>query len=41
MVARVIIAIRPIGQNCLVAQAGFSDLLDVVQQAGGVGLIVA
>ena len=41
MVARVIIAIRPIGQNCLVAQAGFSDLVDVVQQAGGVGLIVA
>ena len=41
MVARVIIAIRPIGQNCLVAQAGFSDLADVVQQAGGVGLIVA
>jgi len=41
MTARVIIAIRPIGENCLVAQAGFSDLLDAVQQAGGVGLIVS
>ena len=41
MTARVIIAVRPIGQNCLVAQAGFSDLVDIVQQAGGVSLIVA
>ena len=41
MTARVIIAIRPIGQNALVAQAGFSDLVDAVQQAGGVTLIVA
>jgi hypothetical protein len=41
MTARVIIAIRPIGQNCLVAQAGFSDLVDAVQQAGGVTLIVS
>jgi hypothetical protein len=41
MTARVIIAVRPIGQNSLVAQAGFSDLVDAVQQAGGVTLIVA
>jgi len=41
MTARVIIAVRPIGQNCLVAQAGFSDLVDAVQQAGGVTLIVS
>ena len=41
MTARVIIAVRPIGQNSLVAQAGFSDLVDAVQQAGGVTLIVS
>ena len=40
MTARVIIAVRPIGQNSLIAQAGFSDLVDVVQQAGSVTLIV-
>ena len=41
MTARVIIAVRPIGQNSLVAQAGFSDLVDAVREAGGVTLIVA
>lgn len=41
LTARVIIAIRPIGQNSLVAQAGFSDLADAVQRAGGVVLIVS
>ena len=41
MVARVIIASRPIGQNALVAQAGFSDLVDAVRRAGGVTLTVS
>ena len=41
MTARVIIAVRPIGQNSLIAQAGFSDLVDVVQQAGSVTLFVS
>lgn len=38
---RVIIAVRPIGENSLVAQDGFSDLAETVQRAGGVVLIVA
>jgi hypothetical protein len=38
---RVIIAVRPIGENSLVAQAGFSDLAETVQRAGGVTLVVA
>ena len=38
---RVIIAARPIGEGSLVAQAGFSDLAEVLQKAGGVALIVA
>jgi hypothetical protein len=37
---RVIIAVRPIGEGSLVAQAGFSDLAETVQRAGGVTLIV-
>jgi hypothetical protein len=38
---RVIIAARPIGQNSLVAQAGFSDLAEIVQQVGVVALVVS
>ena len=38
---RVIIAVRPIGEGSLVAQAGFSDLVETVQKAGGITLIVA
>lgn len=41
MTARVIIAIRPVGEHSLVAQAGFSDLVDAVQRTGGVLLSVA
>jgi hypothetical protein len=37
---RVIIAVRPIGQNSLVAHAGFSDLAETVQRAGEIALIV-
>lgn len=38
--SRVIIAAKPIGQNSLVAHAGFSDLAETVQRAGGIALIV-
>lgn len=37
---RVIIAVRPIGQNSLVAHAGFSDLAEAVQKAGMISLTV-
>jgi hypothetical protein len=37
---RVLIGSRAVGENCFVALAGFSDLLDAVQRAGAVALIV-
>jgi hypothetical protein len=37
---RVLISDRAIGENCFVALAGFSDLIDAVKQAGEVTLVV-
>jgi hypothetical protein len=37
---RVLIGSQAIGENCFVAMAGFADLVDAVQQAGAVTLVV-
>jgi hypothetical protein len=37
---RVLISSRAIGENCFVAIAGFADLMDAVQRAGAVALVV-
>lgn len=38
--SRVLITAQAIGENCLVATAGFADLLDAVRGAGTVALVV-